>query len=184
MLIAVTVMPIIFDMLTDVPEGVPAHGAPLSALATFLAICAVAVKAKGALRLWAPVIGVVTGFSGGRDVRTVRHHADRGRVLGGRTGRRLAWPASISASDPHSGRCCRRSCSSPWWARSRTIGDSVAIQRVSWRKPWAVDFRAVQGDVANGNRHRLDGGARTRQTPGSSFLLSWMTCRDRISQTS
>ena len=29
-----------------------------------------------------------------------------------------------------------------------TIGDSVAIQRVSWRRPRAVDFRAVQGAVA------------------------------------
>ena len=29
-----------------------------------------------------------------------------------------------------------------------TIGDGVAIHRVSWRRPRAVDFRAVQGAVA------------------------------------
>ena len=26
-----------------------------------------------------------------------------------------------------------------------TIGDAIAIQRVSWRQPRAVDFRALQG---------------------------------------
>ena len=29
-----------------------------------------------------------------------------------------------------------------------TVGDGIAIQRVSWRKPRAVDFRAVQGAVS------------------------------------
>ncbi len=61
MLISVTVMPIIFDMLKDVPEGVPAPAAPLSALATVIVIIGIALKATGALRLWAPVIGVVAG---------------------------------------------------------------------------------------------------------------------------
>ena len=147
MLIAVTVMPIIFDMLTDVPEGVPAHGAPLSALATILAICAVAVKAKGALRLWAPVIGVVTGsvvagMFGLYDITRIADASWVGVPAGG-------WPGLDLGFGP------------AFWAllpafvfvtlvgAIETIGDSVAIQRVSWRKPWAVDFRAVQGDVAN-----------------------------------
>ena len=41
MLIAVTVMPIIFDTLNDVPEGSPALAAPLTALVTVLCISAV-----------------------------------------------------------------------------------------------------------------------------------------------
>ena len=61
MLIPVTVMPIIFDMLKQVPEGASTQSAPASALATLLVIAGIALKAKGALRLWAPVIGVVAG---------------------------------------------------------------------------------------------------------------------------
>ena len=40
MLIAVTVMPIIFDMLADVPEGTPPAAAPASAATTFIVIAA------------------------------------------------------------------------------------------------------------------------------------------------
>ena len=38
MLIPVTVMPIVFDMLMDVPDGVPAAAAPLSVLTTVIVI--------------------------------------------------------------------------------------------------------------------------------------------------
>ena len=61
MLIPVTVMPYVFGMLEDVPEGSPALAAPLSALTTVLVICTISLKAAGTLRLWAPVIGVVAG---------------------------------------------------------------------------------------------------------------------------
>ena len=61
MLIAVTVMPIVFGMLKDVPDGTPAPAAPLSALVTLLVIIGIGLKATGMVRLWAPVIGVVTG---------------------------------------------------------------------------------------------------------------------------
>ena len=54
MLIAVTVMPIVFDTLKDVPEGAPPLSAPLSALVTVLVITGLALKATGSLRLWAP----------------------------------------------------------------------------------------------------------------------------------
>ena len=54
MLIAVTVMPIVFDTLKDVPEGAPPLSAPLSALVTVLVITGLTPKATGSLRLWAP----------------------------------------------------------------------------------------------------------------------------------
>ena len=53
MLIAVTVMPIVFGMLKDVPKDSPPLAAPLSALATVAVIVGIALKATGALRLWA-----------------------------------------------------------------------------------------------------------------------------------
>ena len=61
MLIAVTVMPIVFGMLTEVPAGTPAAAAPVCALVTALVIVCIALKATGVLRLWAPVVGVVVG---------------------------------------------------------------------------------------------------------------------------
>ena len=146
MLIPVTVMPIIFEMLKDAPEGVPAPAAPLSALVTILVIIVLALKARGALRLWAPVIGivagsVVAGFFGLNDTRRVVEASWVGLPAG-------AWPGFDLGFGP------------PFWAllpafvyvalidTIQVISNSVAIQRVSWRRARAVDFRAVQGAVA------------------------------------
>ena len=52
-----------------------------------------------------------------------------------------------------------------------TIGDAVAIQRVSWRKPGAIDFRAVQGAVtADGVGNLLSGLAAT--VPNTTYSTS------------
>ena len=54
-------MPIVFSMLTQVPSNAPEHSAAVSATVTALVVCAIALKAKGILRLWAPVIGILIG---------------------------------------------------------------------------------------------------------------------------
>ena len=61
-LIAATVMPILFGMLTDVPRGTPAGAAPASAAATLLVSAALALRASGIWRLWAPIIGIAVGY--------------------------------------------------------------------------------------------------------------------------
>ena len=61
MLIPVAVMPIVFGFLDDVPEGSHPNAAPMSAIVTTVIIIAIALKAKGVMRLWAPVAGVVIG---------------------------------------------------------------------------------------------------------------------------
>ena len=61
MLIAVTVMPIMFDGLKDIPDDAPPLAAPISALVTLVTIVGMALKATGSMRLWAPVIGVLAG---------------------------------------------------------------------------------------------------------------------------
>ena len=54
---------------------------------------------------------------------------------------------------------------------TETIGDSIAIQRVAWRKPRAVDFRAVQGAVAaDGAGNLLSGLAGT--VPNTTYSTS------------
>ena len=59
-----------------------------------------------------------------------------------------------------------------------TIGDSIAIQRVSWRRPRAIDFRAIQGAVAaDGVGNLLSGLACTvpNTTYASSIAIAEIT---------
>ena len=52
-----------------------------------------------------------------------------------------------------------------------TIGDSIAIQRASWRRPRAIDFRAVQGALtADGLGNLLSGFAGT--VPNTTYAAS------------
>ena len=146
MLIPVTVMSHVFEMLKDVPDGVPAMTAPLSALATLLVIAGCVLKGTGVWRLWAPVIGVVAGSAvagvfGFYDVHRVAEASWIGLPQG-------TWPGFDLEF------------STVFWTRlpafvlvalidtMQTISASIAIQHVSWRQPRAVDFRAVQGAVA------------------------------------
>ena len=146
MLIAVTVMPIVFDMLDNVPEGAPPLAAPVSAAVTMAVIAAIALAATGVWRLWAPVTGVVVGSAVGGafgiyDLERVANAAWVGFPEGG-------WPGFDLEFGP------------AFWAllpafvlvtlvgAIETIGDSIAIQHVSWRQRRAVDYRAVEGAVA------------------------------------
>ena len=169
MLIAVTVMPIVFDMPTQVREGAAPLSAPVSALATVLVITGLALKATGPLRLWAPVVGViagsvVAGLFGLYDVASVGQAAWIGIP-------NTAWPGFDLSFGP------------VFWAllpafvfvtlvgAIETIGDGVAIQRVSWRRPRAVDFRAVQRAVAaDGAGNLLSGLAGT--VPNTTYSTS------------
>ena len=169
MLIAVTVMPIVFDMLTEVPDGGPPSGAAWSALATIVVIVAIGLKATGTLRLWAPVIGIVAGtvvaaVFGLYDTSLIAEAAWFGVPAG-------AWPGFDLSFGP------------TFWAllpafvfvtlvgAIETIGDSVAIQRVSWRRNRAVDFRTVQGAVAaDGMGNLLSGLAGT--VPNTTYSSS------------
>ena len=169
MLIPVTVMPFIFKMLNDVPEGTPLSASGTSALVTLLVIAGLALKARGRLRLWAPVVGVATGsvvagFYGIYDTRLIAEAAWIGLPSEG-------WPGLDLSFGP------------TFWAllpafvfvtlvgAIETIGDAVAIQRVSHRRAQAVDFRAVQGAVAaDGLGNLLSGLAGT--VPNTTYSSS------------
>ena len=169
MLIPVTVMPLVFDMVTASPEGSSDWSAPTSSLVTMVVIIAIALKASGSLRLWAPVIGVVAGSVaaaafGLYEVDQVGEAPWVGLPDGG-------WPGFDF------------SFGSAFWGllpafvlvtligAVETIGDSVAIQRVSWRKPRAVDYRVVQGAVAaDGTGNLLSG--LTGTVPNTTYSTS------------
>lgn len=146
MLIPITVMPAILNLLSATPPGTPVLSAPLSALATIIIISGIALKATGALRLWAPVIGVVVGsviggFFGLYDTDRVADASWIGIPAN-------EWPGFDLDFGPI------------FWAllpafllvavinTIRTVSSAVAIQRISWRQSRAVDFRAVQGALS------------------------------------
>ena len=61
MLIPVSLAPIIFDKLIEVPATASQLAAPLTALITLAAIVLVALRLSGAWRVWAPAIGLGAG---------------------------------------------------------------------------------------------------------------------------
>ena len=169
MLIAVTVMPIIFGMLADVPEGTSPAAAPASAATTLIVIAALALRATGAWRLWMPLIGLVAGcvvasFFGLYDTQRVLAAAWIGIPSGGWPGFDLEFGAAFWGLLP-------AFVFVTLIGATETIGDSIAIQRVAWRKPRAVDFRAVQGAVAaDGAGNLLSGLAGT--VPNTTYSTS------------
>ena len=169
MLIPVTVMPFVFGMLEDVPEGSPAIAAPLSALATAVVICGISLKAAGAPRLWAPVLGVVAGSLVGGLFGLYDFDRVAAASWIGLPG--AEWPGLDLDFGP------------AFWAlvpafllvaaisTIRTISSSVAVQRVSWRRGRALDFRAVQGSVnVEGIGNLMCGAAGT--VPNTSYSVA------------
>ncbi|MCY3732132.1 MAG: hypothetical protein OXF98_12395 [Rhodospirillaceae bacterium] len=175
MLIAVTVMPIVFDMLSQPSQAGPA-AAPLSTLVTLVLIVAIGLKARGTLRLWAPVIGVVGGsvvaaFFGLYDTARIAEAAWIGVPAGAWPGFDLSFGATFWALLPGF-------VFVTLVGAIETIGDSVAIQRVSWRNARAVNFRAVQGAVAaDGVGNLLSGlvGTVPNTTYSSSVSVTELT---------
>ena len=146
MLIPVTIIPIVFGMLTDVPDGSPMSAAPLSALATLLVITGIALRATGVMRLWAPVIGVVfgsvvAGFYGLYDIGRVAEAPWFGLPEGG-------WPGLDLGFGPVFWTLLPGFVLVALICTVQSMSAAIAIQRVSWRIPRAVDFQAVQGTVA------------------------------------
>ena len=60
-LIAATVMPLVFDTMNDVPEGTSPVAAPAATVATIVTVAVLILRAPAAWRLWSPVIGIVVG---------------------------------------------------------------------------------------------------------------------------
>ncbi len=145
MLVPVSAMPVVFGMFDQVPGGGPSQAAPLSAIATVALIVLIALKSGGALRLWAPLIGVAAGTV----IGAVFGLYDFGRVadaswLGLP---RAAWPGIDLGFGPAFWSLLPAFLLVSLIVTLRSIASCVAVQSVSWRSGRAVDFRAVQGTV-------------------------------------
>ncbi|WP_419949055.1 uracil-xanthine permease family protein [Candidatus Palauibacter sp.] len=170
MLIPVTVLPFVSGLLATGADGGTPPGAPLSFLVTLLLIGTLALRGTGALRLWAPVVGVVVGtaiaaFHGLYDPELVSEAAWIGLPRPTPPGFNLDFGPAFWTLLPSF-------LLVAVIAAIRTMSSAVAIQRVSWRRASrAIDFRAVQGAVAvDGVGNLLAGCAGT--VPGSATTTS------------
>ena len=169
MLVPVPVMPIVFRMLDDVPDGSPAHAAPLVALVTILAILGISMKGTAMLRLWAPIIGVVAGTA----IAAFFGLYDLDRIAAapwiGLPG--VAIPGFDLEFGPVFWALLPAFLLTAVIGSIRAISSSLVLQRVSWRRHQPVDFRAVQGTVGvEGVSNLLCGVAGT--VPNATFSLS------------
>ena len=170
MLIPLTVMPILFDLLRDVPDEHVNTSAPIIAFVTVVVAAGLAMRASGMWRLWTPILGVVIGtivaaFTGVYNPIPILNADWFGLPDGGwefmdlSFGREfwLLLPGFVFVTVV---------------GMIETIGDSVAIQRVSRRNPGAPDYRVVQGAVgADGIGNLLSGiGCTVPNTTYSSSI--------------
>ena len=169
MLIAVTIMPIVFDMLKDVPEAASPAAAPVSAALTLGVIVGLALYASNSLRLWVPLIGLIVGgvassLFGIYDVARVAEADWFGLPEGG-------WPGFAMDFGPVFWGLLPAFVFVTLVGAIETIGDAAAIQTVSWRRRRATDFREVQGAVAaDGVGNLLSGLAGT--VPNTTYSSS------------
>ena len=176
MLIAATVMPIIFSTMMDAPEGVSDGAAPITALATIVVTAALVLRAPPVLRLWSPIIGIAVGcavaaYFGLYDVDTIVDAAWIGVPAG-------SWPGFDVTPGAEFWALLPAFVVVTLVGAIETIGDGVAIQQVSRRREQATDFRVVQGALnADGVGNLFSGlmGTLPNTTYSSSVSLAQVT---------
>ncbi|MEX0807389.1 MAG: solute carrier family 23 protein [Dongiaceae bacterium] len=158
MLIAVTVMPIAFGLMSNPSAaGTPAGiGSAASAVATLAAIIGISIFGGRSGRLWSPLIGLIVGSSVAAAYGLVSLDGVVAAAWVGLPA--FAWPGFDLSFGPVFWQLLPAFAIVTLVGAIETFGDGIAIQRVSWRKPRAVDFRAVQGAVyADGLGNLLSG---------------------------
>ncbi len=171
-MIAVTVMPFGFKMVSEVPVGFDnvAPQAPMwTAVATLAAIVLLSFYTSGKARLWAPLLGVLLGSAVAYPLGLINLDAvSNARWLGLPESH---WPGLDLSF-----------CNSFWLllpafvfvtivGALETYGDGFAIQSISSRKVRTTDYRIVQGAInADGLGNLLSGLACT--LPNTTYSTS------------
>ena len=160
MLIAVSVLPIAFDSVGDLPAGSPTAAGPVIAGVTLIASVVVALSVHGRWRLIAPFISIVAGcaVAGAFGVLDAERIANAG------------WFGIPEVPELR----LDLTPGKEFWVLLpsfailtlvlglKTISDGVVIQQASRRRPRAIDFRQIQGMVkVNGIGMLLSGIAGT-----------------------
>ena len=164
MLIAVTVMAIAVERLSEVPEGAPGAAGPAVAVVTLAVAVMLAMRASGIWRLWAPLIGIASGcvaaaLFGLYDLQRVidAHWLYMPDIA--------AWPGLDLRPGVEFWTLLPAFLIVSLVVAIKMSSDGVVIQRVSRVRPQATDFRLVQGAVnTNGLGTLLTGIAGTLPT--------------------
>ena len=145
MLIAVAILPVALDRVQETPESAPDFAGPVAAVITLAVMAGLAMRVSGAWRLWTPIIGIGTGCAvaallGAYDVQRVVDAAWAGVPSGGFSGFDLTPGTSFWALLPVF-------IVVMLVGGIKNIGDTVAIQQASRRRPRVTDFRLVQSSL-------------------------------------
>ena len=145
MLIAVTVLPIALDRVQEIPEGAPEASGPIAAAVTLAIAAGLALRVSGALRLWSPLIGIGIGcvaaaLFGAYDAQRIVDAPWAGIAEIGFSGFDLTPGAGFWALLPVF-------VVVMLVGGIKNIGDNVAIQQASRRRPRVTDFRLVQSSL-------------------------------------
>ncbi len=169
MLVTVTVMPIIFDLLTDVPAGTDGAAAPVVATTTFVTLLVLVLRAPRPWRIWTPVIAIFVGCIVSAGFGLYEVEGIIGASWFGLP--ELGWPGWDFGFGVTFWSLLPAFVFVALVDGMATCGDAIVIQRVSWRQPRATDYRAVQGAVsATGLSTLLSGLAGT--VPNKVHVLS------------
>ena len=146
MLVAISVLPIAFDAVLDLPANASAAAGPTIAVGTLLVSVIVMLRASGRWRLAAPFISILAGC-------VVAAPFD---VLDGERIVSAPWFGIPQVPDLS----VDLTPGKEFWALLppfailtlvlgiKTISDGVAVQQGSRRRPRAIDFRQIQGMVS------------------------------------
>ena len=168
MLIPATVLPVVFGRLADTPHET-ALAPPFTALATIFVICCISLTSGPSLRLWAPLIGVIAGSVVGASLGLYDlDRISRAPWIGLPQGE---WPGVGLDLGPSFVGLVPAFVIVALIGAIQTITGAVSIQRVSWRRPRAVDYRAVEGAVTADGVGKLLSGL-TAIVPTQTIMLS------------
>ena len=145
-LVSVTVMPMGFAMLTQVPDDAPAAAAPAVTAVTLLAVVGLTLRGPRIVRAWTPVLAIGAGCL----TAALFGILDFGRVASARWVGvpEIAMTGLDLGFDPAFWVLLPGFLLVTFVITVRQVSDSVMMQRLSRREPKAVDFRRVEGGVA------------------------------------
>ncbi|MYJ36849.1 MAG: hypothetical protein F4071_13165, partial [Acidimicrobiaceae bacterium] len=143
MLIAVSVLPIALERIREVPEGADPTKGPFIAFVTMAVTAVLALRASRSLKPWSPLLALFAGcvtaaLLGAYEIQPVIDAAWAGIPTGGFPGLDLTLGADFWTLLP-------AFVVVTLVGGVKNMGDSVAVQQASTRKPRVTDFRLVQG---------------------------------------